>query len=351
MSFILKLNARNKRSNGRRTHGRRRHTTHSTRRGRDKMQREQGAQPQQKSRVAQRPTQQQQEHEAARQKDRENIEKMIQDAAQSAVAGEQHSAKLNAELAQQRIIDACAAAAPKEKPTAIAEAILRDLGAAGGTPQGGTHAGEVLGRLRESVRRPAVEYMMRFARTQDAGRRGGAGTAPGKGAESGADTQRQRKKQARTIYLEQAKKQFLAFLAMGQHGDRDRRSETGAVSESALSGGTALVWPWRGARCLASVGSGASGSRASVSSVGGSVVIALHVISRCLRPHTIIPLPWRERGIQFPQHKNEHTSQARGDEERKAQGGGKRNIHLAFRGRSAQPKNGAARNNRAKKNL
>jgi len=32
------------------------------------MQREQGAQPQQKSRVAQRPTQQQQEHEAARQK-------------------------------------------------------------------------------------------------------------------------------------------------------------------------------------------------------------------------------------------------------------------------------------------
>eukprot|EP00962_Isochrysis_galbana_P014730 scaffold4216_cov145-Isochrysis_galbana.AAC.1 len=33
----------------------------------------------------------------------------------------------------------------------------------------------------------------------------------------------------------------------------------------------------------------------------------------CLRPHTIIPLPWRERGIQFPQHKNKHTSQARGD--------------------------------------
>eukprot|EP00962_Isochrysis_galbana_P051093 scaffold22435_cov120-Isochrysis_galbana.AAC.1 len=40
------------------------------------------------------------------------------------------------------------------------------------------------------------------------------------------------------------------------------------VSESALSEGTAPVWPWRGAWCLASVGSGASGSRASVSSVG-----------------------------------------------------------------------------------
>ena len=53
----------------------------------------------------------------------------------------------------------------------------------------------------------------------------------------------------------------------------------------------------------------------------------------CLRPHTIIPLPWRERGIQFPQHKNKHTSQARGDEARKAQGGGERNLHLVFRGR------------------
>eukprot|EP00962_Isochrysis_galbana_P040538 scaffold14707_cov129-Isochrysis_galbana.AAC.7 len=38
-----------------------------------------------------------------------------------------------------------------------------------------------------------------------------------------------------------------------------------------------------------------------------------------LRPHTMIPLPWREMGIQFPQHKNKHTSQARGDEARKAQ--------------------------------
>eukprot|EP00962_Isochrysis_galbana_P010688 scaffold2973_cov114-Isochrysis_galbana.AAC.2 len=38
-------------------------------------------------------------------------------------------------------------------------------------------------------------------------------------------------------------------------------------------------------------------------------------------------------GIQFPQHKNKHTSQARGDEARKAQGGGERNLHLVFRGR------------------
>eukprot|EP00962_Isochrysis_galbana_P036513 scaffold12640_cov106-Isochrysis_galbana.AAC.12 len=37
--------------------------------------------------------------------------------------------------------------------------------------------------------------------------------------------------------------------------------------------------------------------------------------------------------IQFPQHKNKHTSQARGDEARKAQGGGERNLHLVFRGR------------------
>eukprot|EP00962_Isochrysis_galbana_P049851 scaffold21333_cov122-Isochrysis_galbana.AAC.1 len=40
----------------------------------------------------------------------------------------------------------------------------------------------------------------------------------------------------------------------------------------------------------------------------------------CLRPHTITPLPWRERGIQFPQHKNKHTSQARGDEARGKEG-------------------------------
>eukprot|EP00962_Isochrysis_galbana_P017969 scaffold5173_cov125-Isochrysis_galbana.AAC.14 len=52
-----------------------------------------------------------------------------------------------------------------------------------------------------------------------------------------------------------------------------------------------------------------------------------------MRPHTITPLHWRERGIQFPQHKHKHTSQARGDEARKAQGGGERNLHLVFRGR------------------
>eukprot|EP00962_Isochrysis_galbana_P019025 scaffold5531_cov126-Isochrysis_galbana.AAC.4 len=47
----------------------------------------------------------------------------------------------------------------------------------------------------------------------------------------------------------------------------------------------------------------------------------------CLRPHTITPLPWRERGIQFPQpqHKNKHTSQAqaRGDEQGRHKGAGK----------------------------
>eukprot|EP00962_Isochrysis_galbana_P044515 scaffold17296_cov145-Isochrysis_galbana.AAC.2 len=40
----------------------------------------------------------------------------------------------------------------------------------------------------------------------------------------------------------------------------------------------------------------------------------------------MIPLPWRERGIPFPQHKSKHTPQAHGDEARKAQGGGKRNL-------------------------
>eukprot|EP00962_Isochrysis_galbana_P038347 scaffold13613_cov112-Isochrysis_galbana.AAC.1 len=50
-------------------------------------------------------------------------------------------------------------------------------------------------------------------------------------------------------------------------------------------------------------------------------------------PHDNPPSLWRERGIQFPQHKNKHTSQARGDEARKAEGGGERNLHLVFRGR------------------
>eukprot|EP00962_Isochrysis_galbana_P002535 scaffold680_cov138-Isochrysis_galbana.AAC.1 len=78
--------------------------------------------------------------------------------------------------------------------------------------------------------------------------------------------------------------------------------------------------------------SGALGSRCS-GIIGRAVGHHLHEVCCCLRPHTRIPLPWRERGIQFPQHKNKHTSQARGDEARKAQGGGKRNLHLVFRGR------------------
>eukprot|EP00962_Isochrysis_galbana_P056818 scaffold28954_cov144-Isochrysis_galbana.AAC.1 len=49
-----------------------------------------------------------------------------------------------------------------------------------------------------------------------------------------------------------------------------RHMTAATLSESALSGGTALVWPWRGARCLAPFVPGASCSRASVSSVGGS---------------------------------------------------------------------------------
>eukprot|EP00962_Isochrysis_galbana_P051895 scaffold23310_cov108-Isochrysis_galbana.AAC.4 len=55
---------------------------------------------------------------------------------------------------------------------------------------------------------------------------------------------------------------------MDELGRLARRSKgPGAVSESALSGGTAPVWPWRGARCLAPFVPGASCSRASVSSV------------------------------------------------------------------------------------
>eukprot|EP00962_Isochrysis_galbana_P013636 scaffold3867_cov160-Isochrysis_galbana.AAC.5 len=52
-----------------------------------------------------------------------------------------------------------------------------------------------------------------------------------------------------------------------------------ALSESALSGGRSPVWPWTGAcACrLASCVPGASCSRAWVWSIGGSVMIALHV--------------------------------------------------------------------------
>eukprot|EP00962_Isochrysis_galbana_P042554 scaffold15973_cov137-Isochrysis_galbana.AAC.1 len=51
----------------------------------------------------------------------------------------------------------------------------------------------------------------------------------------------------------------------------------GEVSESALSEGTSPVWPWTGACRLASCVPGASCSRAWVWSIGGSVMIALHV--------------------------------------------------------------------------
>eukprot|EP00962_Isochrysis_galbana_P002288 scaffold599_cov130-Isochrysis_galbana.AAC.9 len=86
------------------------------------------------------------------------------------------------------------------------------------------------------------------------------------------------------------------------------------MSESALSGGTSPVWPWTGARRLASCVPGASCSRAWVLSIGGSVMIALHVT----------------KTSTLPKH------QARGDEARKAQGGGERNLHLVvFGGRWA----------------
>jgi hypothetical protein len=70
----------------------------------------------------------------------QQVEKMIQHAAQPAAAT-QLQAKLNARLAQ-NIIEACAAVAPTEKPTDIAEAILKDLGAAGGDANGGSICGQ-----------------------------------------------------------------------------------------------------------------------------------------------------------------------------------------------------------------
>eukprot|EP00962_Isochrysis_galbana_P042606 scaffold15992_cov118-Isochrysis_galbana.AAC.7 len=82
--------------------------------------------------------------------------------------------------------------------------------------------------------------------------------------------------------------------------------------------------------------SGASGSRTS-GVIGRAVGHHLHeVCSLFAPPHDIIPLPWRERereGDSIPQHKSKHTSRAHGDEARKAQGGGKKNLHLVFRGR------------------
>eukprot|EP00962_Isochrysis_galbana_P013017 scaffold3721_cov134-Isochrysis_galbana.AAC.13 len=79
--------------------------------------------------------------------------------------------------------------------------------------------------------------------------------------------------------------------------------------------------------------SGASGSRSS-GVIGRAVGHHLHEVSSLFAPpHDNPPSLAGEGGIQFPQHKNKHTSQARGDEARKAQGGRKKNLHLVFRGR------------------
>eukprot|EP00962_Isochrysis_galbana_P014796 scaffold4238_cov105-Isochrysis_galbana.AAC.6 len=85
---------------------------------------------------------------------------------------------------------------------------------------------------------------------------------------------------------------------------------------------------------MSHVGSIARAPSLQASSAGRSVIIYMRFV-RFLRPHTMIPLPWRETGIQFSQHESKHTSQAQahGDEARKAQGGGKRSLHLVFRGR------------------
>eukprot|EP00962_Isochrysis_galbana_P015323 scaffold4395_cov123-Isochrysis_galbana.AAC.6 len=49
---------------------------------------------------------------------------------------------------------------------------------------------------------------------------------------------------------------------------------------------------------------------------------------------TALPCSLAGEGDSIPQHKSKlHTSRAHGDEARKAQGGGKRNLHLVFRGR------------------
>eukprot|EP00962_Isochrysis_galbana_P034740 scaffold11814_cov172-Isochrysis_galbana.AAC.1 len=86
--------------------------------------------------------------------------------------------------------------------------------------------------------------------------------------------------------------------------------------------------PCRRVPCREARGSGVAVDRCALFGVvrAGSVLLpGLSVVDRwvghdcftcvrcCLRPHTITPLPWRERGIQFPQPKNKHTSQARGD--------------------------------------
>eukprot|EP00962_Isochrysis_galbana_P000921 scaffold259_cov118-Isochrysis_galbana.AAC.8 len=61
--------------------------------------------------------------------------------------------------------------------------------------------------------------------------------------------------------------------------------------------------------------SGALGSRSS-GIIGRAAGHHLHEVCCCLLPHTIIPLPWRERGIQFPSTKastlHEHTATRQG---------------------------------------
>eukprot|EP00962_Isochrysis_galbana_P031766 scaffold10373_cov118-Isochrysis_galbana.AAC.14 len=108
---------------------------------------------------------------------------------------------------------------------------------------------------------------------------------------------------------------------MDQVGLHDRPR----VSESALSDGTPPVWPWRGACEPKSVGSRErrapgllcrrSVDRSLPFFTCGCWLLVLHP-----HPHTMIPLPWREKGIQFPQHKSKHNSQAHDDEARGKEG-------------------------------
>eukprot|EP00962_Isochrysis_galbana_P047433 scaffold19389_cov112-Isochrysis_galbana.AAC.3 len=68
------------------------------------------------------------------------------------------------------------------------------------------------------------------------------------------------------------------------------------------------------------------------SSAGRSVIIYMRFVRCFADPHDNPPSLAGE-GDSIPQHKSKHTSGAHGDEARKAQGGGKRNLHLVFRGR------------------
>eukprot|EP00962_Isochrysis_galbana_P003869 scaffold1084_cov114-Isochrysis_galbana.AAC.9 len=81
--------------------------------------------------------------------------------------------------------------------------------------------------------------------------------------------------------------------------------------------------------------SGASGSRSSGSGViGRAVGHHLHEVCSLFAPPHDNPPSLAGEGDSIPQHKSKHTSRAHGDEARKAhKGGGKRNLHLVFRGR------------------